>query len=353
MNTILISLTVIHTRLAKLHLTLQSLLAQDHKDFEVRVHASREPFLLDEGAREVPAGVQRLIAEDSRLSWRWVPNIGSYRKLLPALNETIDDDQLIVTADDDTIYPSGWLSTLAQNYSLFNCIISFRGHFIAIDNAVFAPYRSWMRHGIIENPSELVLPTGKDGVLYHTSHFDRRVLNYVRALHLAPTADDLWFKWHTAVNNVPVYCIEPDYTKGSLVDTGEGPSLYLNFNNMGANDRAVARLHSYAQAEWGFDLAKVFTRRVATLNGLATTNPANNAKQVQQTAEEIKRTRTNQQKTTADAADRDARISARPRRSTWGRIIREINRFFRRLKRTPQKAAPPARESKLNIPSTR
>lgn len=352
MNKILISLTVIHTRLAKLHLTLHSLLQQDYNNFEVCVHASKEPFLLDQGISDVPREVQRLISDDSRLSWRWVPNIGPYRKLLPVLNKMIDEDQLIVTADDDTIYPQGWLSTLVQYYSLFNCVISFRSHFIAISDGGFAPYRSWMTHGIVENPSELVLPTGKDGVLYHSSHFDRRVLDFVRALDLAPTADDLWFKWHTAVNNVPVYCIEPDYTKSSLVDTGEGPSLYLKFNDKGANDRTIARLHSYAQAEWGFDLAKVFTRRVATLNGLATTNSANNAKQVQQTAEEIKRTRTNQQKTTADAADRDARISARPRRSTWGRIIREINRFFRRLKRTPQKAAPPARESKLNIPST-
>lgn len=273
MSKILISLTVIHTRLAKLHLTIESLLAQNYEDLEVRVHASREAFLLDQGAQEVPTEVQRLMAQDSRLQWRWVPNIGSYRKLLPVLNELVDEDQLIVTADDDTIYPATWLGTLAQYHSLFDCIVCFRGHFIVINNGTFAPYRSWMKHGVIENPSELLLPTGKDGVLYRTTYFDRRVLDYVRALELAPTADDLWFKWHTAVNNIPVYCIEPDYTKGSLVDTGEGPSLYLNFNNLGANDQAISRLHTYAQAEWGFDLAAVPTRHAMPLS-TTTTSPA-------------------------------------------------------------------------------
>lgn len=261
MRKIIVSLTVIHTRLARLHLTLRSLLSQGYSDIEVRVHASKEPFLLDQGAREVPDEIGSLIAEDSRLSWRWVPNIGSYRKLLPVLVETIDEDQLIVTADDDTIYPDDWLSTLLQYYSLFNCIVSFRGHYVAFDKEGFAPYRRWMTHGIVENPSERVLPTGKDGVLYHTSFFDRRVLDYAKALQLAPTADDLWFKWHTAVNSVPVYCVEPDYTKGSMKETSDGPSLYLQFNQAGANDTAVARLHHYAKTEMEFDFPKQFARR--------------------------------------------------------------------------------------------
>lgn len=332
MKKILISLTVIHTRLSKLHLTLQSLLAQDYANFEVRVHASHESFLLDQGAQEVPEAVQALLDKDARLSWRWVPNIGSYRKLLPVLSEMIDEDQIIVTADDDTLYPPGWLTSLAQYHALFNCVVSYRGHFIATDNGAFAPYRSWMTHGIIENPSELVLPTGKDGVLYHTSYFDRRVLDYVRALELAPTADDLWFKWHTAVNKVPVYCIEPDYTKGSLVETVAGPSLYLNFNDQGANDRTAARLHEYALREWGFDLTTLSWRPRAASNHFA---PAR-----------IRRVQPSRQPSAIGdaktAAGTSEKKSSRPERSTGERIVREMKRFFRRMKPSAPEKPPPA-----------
>lgn len=330
MNKILISLTVIHTRLPKLHLTLRSLLGQDYKNFEVRIYASREPFLLDHGIPDVPAAIQRLISLDSRLSWRWVPNIGSYRKLLPALNEMIDEDQLIVTADDDTIYPPTWLSTLVQYYSLLNCIVTFRGHFIAIRDGAIAPYRSWMRQGIAENPSELVFPTGKDGVLYHTSHFDRRVLDYLRALELAPTSDDVWFKWHTAVNNVPVYCIEPD-SKISLVETSEGPSLYFSFNHLGANDQAIMRLHDYAVTEWNFDLTNLSTRRLATAKAFA---PVSVARSTQRFFEDA-------HAPTDDIGDAGASNSGRPKRPTSERIVREVKRFFRRLKlATEEKTRP-------------
>lgn len=261
MKKILIGLTVMSSRLEKVHLTLESLLAQDYPDLEVRIHASRDPFLLDQGTDEIPEAVQLLMEKQPRLSWRWVPNIGSYRKLLPILAEEINQDQLIVTADDDTIYPANWLSTLVQYHSLFNCVICFRGHFVVFDKEYFAPYRRWMTHGIIENPSERVLPTGKDGVLYHASYFDRRVLDYRKALQLAPTADDIWFKWHTAINRVPVYCVETDYTTKSMLETSEGPSLYLNFNQAGANDKAVANLHNYAREVLNFNFPKEFAPR--------------------------------------------------------------------------------------------
>jgi hypothetical protein len=253
---VIISLAVISSRVDTLHITLGSLLAQDHDNFEVRVHISPEPYLLDGGITELPAASRKLVSEDARLSVRSVRNIGPYRKLLPILTDLIDADVLIATADDDTVYPVDWLSTMVSHHRRFGGIICNRGHRIQVKDGAFAPYRGWMTADSSERSSVMILPTGKDGVLYHSSFFHPFVIDHARAMLLAPTADDLWFKWHTAVYGVPVYRIHTSYAGGSLPEVSSGPSLYQNFNRAGGNDAAIAALHSYSIECLGFDLAR-------------------------------------------------------------------------------------------------
>ena len=257
MDKVIVGLTSIRARLDKLHFTLASLLAQDYPRFEVRLFTSRDPFLLDEGCVSLPAECRALMREDRRLKWMQVPNIGPYRKLLPLLADPLEINSLIVTADDDTIYPAHWLSTLVHYYRRHRCIIGFRGHQMMKGEGHFLPYRRWMNQKITTNPSPLLLPTGKDGVLYHSSFFHPSVLDVRNALKLAQTADDLWFKWHTAVSRVPTYIVHTDYRSASLPDTNEGPSLYREFNAGGANDVTIAALEKYADARLGATLVGI------------------------------------------------------------------------------------------------
>lgn len=254
MDKVVISLTSIRSRQDQLHLTLQSLLQQDYPDFEVRIFVSHEAYLLDEGFAAIPAECRALLRQDRRLRWCRVPNLGPYRKLLPILADPLMQNTLIVTADDDTLYPSHWLSTLVHYYRLHRCIIGFRGHQMARDAAGFLPYRRWMNQKIVQTPSLFLLPTGKDGVLYHPAFFHQAVLDIRSAMAVAPTADDLWFKWHTAINRVPAYLVHADYRSASLPDTNDGPSLYREFNAAGANDVTIAALEKYASNTFGATL---------------------------------------------------------------------------------------------------
>lgn len=252
MPKVVVSLTTISHRVDNLHLTLESLLNQDIRDIEVVVYVSPDPFLLDTGVDAIPEACRNLMRDDARLAWRSVPNIGPYRKLLPALMGGLYANSLIVTADDDTIYPPNWLSTLVYYYNIHKCIIASRGHFMARSNGAFSPYRQWMAASNAENPSLYNLPTGKDGVLYHPMFFHKRVLDYRTALDLAKTADDLWFKWHTVCYRVPVYLVHRDYKALSFADTNSGPSLYDSYNQDGGNDRTVTALEHYAEHSLGF-----------------------------------------------------------------------------------------------------
>lgn len=244
---ITISLTTISSRLGKVTRTLQSLLAQDYPHIAVRLYLSREPFLLDEGVPgDLPGDIAALSQADPRLAVRFTPNIGPYRKILPLLSEMNGLRALVATADDDTIYPATWLSGLYRAYSRHRCVVCYRGHQMRRSGREFTGYRSWMLAGIARNPDLYNLPTGKDGVLYDTSFFHPKVLNYLRALQIAPTADDLWLKWHySAFEDVPTYVINTDYRAQTFKDDPFGKSLFEVFNRDGGNDATIQRLEDY------------------------------------------------------------------------------------------------------------
>ena len=245
--TVIVSLTTISTRLATVSRTVRSLLAQDFPGFRIRLHLSRAPFLLDEGViGDLPADLTGLAHADPRLEIRFTANLGPYRKILPVLAELQGRRALIATADDDTVYPSDWLSGLVSAYRDQACVVAYRGHRMVRQNRKFLQYRKWMRACIQRNPDLYNLPTGKDGVLYDTSVFDPRVLDYTRALEIAPTADDLWLKWHySALRDVPAFIIRPNWKAKTLANDDFGVSLYRNFNSTGGNDDTIQRLEDY------------------------------------------------------------------------------------------------------------
>ncbi len=254
-----VCLTAIASRLDIVEGTIVSLLAQDHPHFAVRLHLSREPFLLDEGVPgALPAGLEALAAQDPRFSIRFVPNIGPYRKILPLLVELGGRRALVATADDDTRYPPDWLSGLVAAWQRWRCVVAYRGHYMVRRERKLAPYRRWMTDGIARNPDLFAFPTGKDGVLYDTALLHPGVTDIAAALRVAPTADDLWLKWHTAALDVPTFLIHTDYTTQSLEGGSLEDSLYTRFNRGGGNTAAVERLEAYATERLGFNLAARF-----------------------------------------------------------------------------------------------
>ncbi len=254
-----ISLTAIHSRLDSLPETLTSLLAQDYGDFDVSVYLSRLPHLLDEGvAGPLPDPLLQLVDAHENLSIRFSPNIGPYRKILPELATRWGHRRLIATADDDTFYPPDWLARLVEAYDRYRCVVCFRSHNISFDDGGIAPYRRWMFNPVGRNPDLLIVPTGKDGILYDTDHFHRRVLDWTTALSIVPTTDDLWLKWHTAAVGVPTFTINTDYRTETFDGADIDDSLYQNFNRGGKNDQAVEKLEAYSAQKLGFQMADLF-----------------------------------------------------------------------------------------------
>ncbi len=264
MHKLIISLTTISSRLQHIHRVIESLLAQDfpRHAYEVRLHLSKEPYLLDQGCPVLTEELEQVLRmNQGRLYVAYVENTGPYRKIIPVLNEVYGYpiskfcNTLIVTADDDTAYPPFWLQLLYDLYLTHRCVIGFRGRSMKFEGGRFIPYKKWSRN-IDANPSLLNVPTGKDGVLYSPLHLNPDVLEIATAQQLAPKADDLWLKTHTLLAASPSYIINSTLDQEFPSVTGTEPeiSLYRSFNQRGGNDDALKNLDGHLTKHCGTSL---------------------------------------------------------------------------------------------------
>lgn len=243
-----VSLTTIAARIGQVERVVLSICAQEPAPARVVLHLSHEPWLLDDGVAEVPAGL-RALERAGKLDIRFVVNTGPYRKLLPWLAGHIGQDRLVVTADDDTIYPQGWLAGLLAGRQA-GVTVAHGAHAIPLRDGVVAPYGQWFREPVV-SPSLRLLPVGKDGVLYHAAEFPPEVLDVALALRLAPTGDDLWLRWHQARLGVQVAVAG----QGKLAEVGQGESLWRRYNRAGGNAAMVSALERHFGAAYGFTMA--------------------------------------------------------------------------------------------------
>lgn len=123
----IVSLTTYPKRIDKVHLTIESLLAQKYRDYSVILWLSQEEIC----EKNLSKSLQRL--RKRGLIIKFVEgNIKSYKKHINALKEY--PYSTIITADDDVMYPHCWLGRLLEEQEKYpNTIICYRGHDLKVD----------------------------------------------------------------------------------------------------------------------------------------------------------------------------------------------------------------------------
>ncbi|ADH86501.1 hypothetical protein [Desulfurivibrio alkaliphilus] len=237
---IIVALTTTRSRLQGVPKVVDSLLEQTLKPFRIDLNISRQSDMSDEGiAPDDPVLVE--LTRIPGLNISWVPNIGSYRKIWPLLeghfSQVVAGDRLFVTVDDNTPYPADFLQLLYENYLRYNCVISFRGWHMELDQdgRLSLDDRWTMGKNV---PSLGNLPCGQNGVFYSTKFFVKDFLNFSQAQLLAPMSDELWVKWHCALNGVPTVVLEP----------GDCPTFE-------GNNSLIARLEAHYEQTCNYNLA--------------------------------------------------------------------------------------------------
>ncbi len=178
-------------------------------------------FLLYLSEAEFASEVQEVRAQlrqwgdDERLDIRLVEDIGSYKKLIPAMEEVVTD-ALIVTVDDDVLYHPEFLSRLRAASCAYPSHIVC-GHGRHIRRNFFGRYLNYRLWPALPRQAEGidVLPVGVGGVAYRSSLLDLEFLLDRSFLRFAPRADDFWFKLAAVKRGTSTFC-DPGIFTGSM-----------------------------------------------------------------------------------------------------------------------------------------
>jgi len=186
---------------------------------------------------KLPKNVTEL--RDHGLTIAECDDVGPYKKIVPALEQYPHD--VIVTADDDYYYPPRWLGALVAAHAEYpNEVICHTARRMLFDGpATMQPYRSWPQ--LSTGAGRAVLPTGYGGVLYPPGSLPAETLDRPAYMALAPTADDLWLRWMSALNGVGVRVVSEH--RPSIEWQGSQRQALVRTNlHGGGNDRQIGKL---------------------------------------------------------------------------------------------------------------
>jgi len=199
---LIVSLTSFGRRIHNVFLTIESLFQQSIKADKIILWLSETEFSRD----NIPEMLKK--AEKRGLTIEFCKDIGSYTKLIHTLAKYPDD--LIITVDDDILYPFDMIERLIVAYREHPDVIHcHRAHKIGFSkNGRLKSYNNWNYCIDDPEPSLRIFPTGVAGILYFPGCFHEDILNEKLFLKLAPYSDDVWFKAMSLLRNVKCNIIQ-------------------------------------------------------------------------------------------------------------------------------------------------
>ena len=200
---IVVSLTSFPLRFGKITICLKSLLLQELHPDKIIVY-----FGNDTKRTDITEEMHELEKYGIEYRFDSSDNLMPHGKYFYAMKDY--PDSIIVTADDDVVYPRNWLKSLYDSYKQYpNAVSARRVHQIIVHNNAVIPYNSWKDQcRSITSPSHQLLATGTSGVLYPPKCFDDEVFNVKVIKDICLRADDLWLKCMEIRDDIPVVWVK-------------------------------------------------------------------------------------------------------------------------------------------------
>ncbi|MCW8126791.1 glycosyltransferase [Microbulbifer halophilus] len=188
-HNIVVSLTSFDKRIDDVYLCIESLFQQSLKADAIVLWLSAKNFpdrsLPEILRRQQERGLQVVFVEE---------DLGPYKKYFYAFDRF--PDSLIITVDDDILYPPDMVDKLYRAWlrdpAHIHC---HRGHRMLPDRrGGLRPYGEWQSGDFGDEPSPRVFPIGMGGVLYFPGSLHEDAFNKEKFMALCPGADDVWLK---------------------------------------------------------------------------------------------------------------------------------------------------------------
>lgn len=239
---VIVSLTSYPARINTVCAVIKSLLAQSVIPNKIILYLAMEEF----PSRSLPDSLLQL-QKDTVFEIRWAPeNFKSYNKLIWALKDF--PNSLIITVDDDILYPKSLVKTLLKTHTKYpKYICAHRIRQIATQNNKVQPYNQWglsEKRGIFEwhqKPSFKNFLCGVGGVLYppHSLHSD--VMNANLFIKFCKHQDDVWFWAMAVLNNTKIIATPHGYNlRKRTISEVQSVGLWNSINNQEISPNNIA-----------------------------------------------------------------------------------------------------------------
>lgn len=237
---VIISLTSFPARIDKVYLCINSLLRQSIRADKIILWLAETQFPNGKG---VPQNLLNLIGENFEI--KYCDDIKSYKKIFFVAQEFRGD--IIITVDDDTLYPEDWLSKLIYTYIEYpNCVCCYRAHKIVLQNDKIAPYSKWIGLSPDEKGPDLrLVPIGVGGVLYPPTYFNNVEFNFEKIKELCPTTDDLWLKAIGIKNEFKAVKVDLNSKEWFTIISSQKQALMNTNVGKNINDISISNLQKY------------------------------------------------------------------------------------------------------------
>ncbi len=238
---LIVSLTSYPERINYVHKAIESIMIQPIEPEKIVLALGEDKFPNKE--KDLPESILNL--QEKGLEILWCKDIRSFTKLIPTLRKY--PDKTIVTADDDIIYPQGWLENLYKTYlkkpKMVHC---HRAHRVTFDqNKEIINYKNW--HWVISNvsPSFNNFLTGVGGVLYPVNIFYKDILKEDLFKQLCPNADDIWFWAMCVLNGTKINVVKNNIRTLKYIDNTQENGLWKTNVNENQNDIQLKKVFDY------------------------------------------------------------------------------------------------------------
>jgi len=187
---VVVSLTTYPERFESLEPCLHSLTLQKEKPDKIIVYLGS-----DAGNCELPSNLKEYEKYGIEFRIDEMHNYRSHKKYYYAMQEF--PDAVVVTADDDIVYPETWLHSLLDSYRRYPEAISARRvHLMRQDkNGNLMPYNMFFdQYRKLKEPSHALIATGNAGILYPPNCLAQGVFDSEAFSEVCFEADDIWLK---------------------------------------------------------------------------------------------------------------------------------------------------------------
>jgi hypothetical protein len=237
---IVVSLTSIPSRIETVYLAILSLLNQTKRPKKIVLWLGREYF--PNGEIELPNTLLDL--KSLGLEIEFCADLKAHTKYHYAFKKY--PDQLVVTVDDDIIYPRTLINTLFDNHLKYpNSIVANRVRFVGVENNRFKPYREWKINTVSKDPSLKTFATGVSGVLYQPKLFLNTIFDLDGISKTECIGDDIWLKANQIVSNIPVIFTSVYFKQFMQIPNSQLENLHSKNVFERDNDRQIKEVFEY------------------------------------------------------------------------------------------------------------